>query len=132
MASLGSMTYSVITANQIRLVDRVNHGRGHDACSASYFLGVGAAMLACAFVAPNPGLGGYWGSLALAAITFAISVFFARSAKQYPSGGVADILVAEGLPLETVTVNIEAGFVGSNGEPAGQPVVMHETSMVPQ
>lgn len=132
MASLESMTYSIITENQIRQVDRVNRGRGHDACSASYFLGVGAAMLACAFVAPTPGLGGYWGCLALAAITFAVSVLFARSAKQYPSGGVADILVAEGLPLEMVTVNIEVNLAGSNGEPVGQPVVMPETSMVPQ
>lgn len=130
MASLdlGSLTYSVITANQIRLVDLVNHGRGHDACGSGYFLGVGAAMLACAFAAPSPGLGGYWGNLALAVIAFAISALFARSAKQHPSGGVVAILEAAGLPLEEVTVRVKVTPVNNAGEPVSFP----ETSMVPQ
>lgn len=128
MASMESMTYLIITEDQVRLVDRVNRERLHGWCGANYFLGAGVTAALWAINTYSVDKVNFWSAVALSVTLLAIAASFHRVTRRSPSGGVAAILEAEGLPPETVTVN----FAGSNGEPAGQPVVMHETSMVPQ
>lgn len=124
---LGSLTYSVITANQIRLVDRENRGRERARCGFHYFFGSG--VLAFLNIL-NP----YADDLSmlyrggLFAVCVAFVIFFWWTANQYPSGGVVDILEANGLPLEEVTVRVKATPVNNAGEPVSFP----EPSMVPQ
>lgn len=130
MAELGSLTYSVITADQIRLVERVNRNRLHDWCGANYFLGSGVTAALWAINTYDVDKVRFWSAIALSAILLAIAALFYRATKQHPSGRVSAILEAEGLPLDTVTIKIEAAFVDNAGKPVGAPVVLPENGMV--
>jgi hypothetical protein len=130
MAELGSLTYSVITANQIRLVEQVNRDRMRGWCGANYFQGAGVTAALWAINTYRVDRVSFWSAIVLSVVLLAVATAFYRTAKRCPSGGVAAILEAEGLPLDTITVKIEAAFVDNAGKPVGTPIVVPENSMV--